>query len=139
MRVRNTGAADRLLAASAPATSSIELNTHRHLDGTMRMERVDGVDVPAGGAVEFKPGGLHLMMFDFAPTGDVVPVKLTFDRGGEATVPLKVMARSAGEGETGHTEQEDQERQASVPDFARGRARDQRPGELSPGRNAFCA
>lgn len=109
LTVRNTGGADRLIAASSPATSSIELHTHSHMDGMMRMEKIDGVDVPAGGVVAFEPGGLHLMMFGFAATGETVPVALRFEKGGEVTVPFKVMARSAGDGETGHTEQEEHE------------------------------
>ncbi|TPW02912.1 MAG: hypothetical protein FD124_3212 [Alphaproteobacteria bacterium] len=96
LAVRNGGEADRLVAAFSPATSSIELHTHRHVDGMMRMEKVDAVDIPAGGAVVFEPGGLHLMMFGLAPTGDVIPVTLKFEKGGDVTVPFKVMARSAG-------------------------------------------
>lgn len=97
--VRNTGeTADRLIAASSPNASSIELHTHREVDGMMRMEKVEGVDVPAGGAAVFAPGGLHLMIFGFAPAGDTLPVTLTFEKGGEVTVPFKIMARSADDG-----------------------------------------
>ena len=108
LTVRNTGEADRLLAAVSPATSSIELHTHRHVDGMMRMEKVDAVDIQAGGPTVFEPGGLHLMMFGLAATGDVVPVTLRFEKGGEVTVPFKVMARSAADGETGQTAHEEQ-------------------------------
>jgi copper(I)-binding protein len=108
LTVRNGGEADRLLAASSPATSSIELHTHRHVDGMMRMEKVDAVDIAAGGATVFEPGGLHLMMFGLAPTGDTVPVTLKFEKGGEVTVPFNVMARSAEEGETGQAEPEEE-------------------------------
>ncbi len=107
--IRNTGDADRLIAASSPATSSIELHTHRHVDGMMRMEKIDAVDIGAGEPTLFEPGGLHLMMFGLASTGDTVPVTLRFEKGGEVTVPFKVMARSAEEGETGHTEQGERE------------------------------
>lgn len=99
--VRNAGAADRLLSAASPNAAAIELHTHREVDGMKRMEKVDGVDVPAGGAAVFAPGGLHLMIFGFAPAGDTLPVTLTFEKGGAVTVPFKIMARSA-EGGTGH-------------------------------------
>lgn len=103
LTVRNAGdAADRLLSASSPAASSIELHTHTDVGGMKRMERVDGVDVPAGGAVVFQPGGLHLMMFGFTATEKNIPVKLHFQHAGDVTVFFKVMARSAGEGEAGH-------------------------------------
>ncbi|MDZ4776250.1 MAG: copper chaperone PCu(A)C [Alphaproteobacteria bacterium] len=101
--LRNTGeTSDKLIAASSPATSSIELHTHRDVSGMKRMERVDAVEVPAGAAVVFQPGGLHLMLFGFAPTGEEIPVTLTFEKRGEVAVPFKIVARSAGQGETGH-------------------------------------
>jgi len=100
--IRNTGdTADKLIAASSPATSSIELHTHREVDGMKRMEKVDGVDAPAGAVIVFQPGGLHLMMFGFAPTGEEIPVTLTFEKAGEVLAPFKIVARSAGQGETG--------------------------------------
>lgn len=100
--IRNMGeAADRLVSAASPNAASIELHTHREVDGMKRMEKVEGVDVPAGGAAVFAPGGLHLMIFGFAPAGDTLPVTLTFEKGGEVTVPFKIMARSAENG-TGH-------------------------------------
>ena len=101
--IRNTGdTADKLIAASSPATSSIELHTHREVDGMKRMEKVDGVDAPAGAAIVFQPGGLHLMMFGFSATGEEIPVTLTFEKAGDVVVPFKIVARSAGQGETGH-------------------------------------
>jgi hypothetical protein len=106
--LRNTGdTADKLIAASSPATSSIELHTHREVDGMKRMEKVDGVDAPAGGAVVFQPGGLHLMMFGFSPAGEDIPVTLTFEKAGEVVVPFKIVARSAGQGETSHGMQQE--------------------------------
>lgn len=103
LTIRNTGdAPDRLLAAAAAGTSSIELHTHRDVDGMKRMEKVDAVDLPAGAAVVFQPGGLHLMLFGFAPVGEEIPVTLTFEKAGEVVVPFKIVARSAGQGETGH-------------------------------------
>lgn len=108
MTIRNAGeVADRLLGASSPAAQSIELHTHRDVDGMKRMERVDGVDVPVGGAAEFKPGGLHLMFFGFAPVGKNAPVTLRFEKAGEVTTFFKVVARSVtpqktGQDGTGH-------------------------------------
>lgn len=97
--IHNTGeTADRLVSAASPNAASIELHTHREVDGMKRMEKVDGVDVPAGGAAVFAPGGLHLMIFGFAPAVDTLPVTLTFEKGGDVTVPFKIMARSADDG-----------------------------------------
>lgn len=110
MVISNGGeTADRLVGASTPSASSVELHTHREVDGMMRMEKVDGVDIPAGGAAEFRPHGLHLMIFDFAPKGATMDVTLRFEKGGEVVVPFKVVARSAGQGETGHASDEEHE------------------------------
>lgn len=104
LSIRNTGdAPDRLLSATAASgASSIELHTNRDVGGMKRMEKVDGVDIPAGAAVVFQPGGLHLMVFGFTATAAELPVTLTFEKAGEVTVPFKIVARSAGQGETGH-------------------------------------
>ncbi len=92
--IRNAGdTADRLVSASSAATSSIELHTHSMTDGVMRMERVDGVDIPAHGEAVFQPKGLHLMLFNFTPAGDSAPVTLKFEMAGEATVNFAVAPR----------------------------------------------
>lgn len=97
MTVRNAGSeADRLIAASSPAAAVIELHTHRRDGAVMRMERVEGMDVPAGGAVTLEPHGLHLMLFGFAPSGAVAPVTLTFERAGAVTVDFAVAPAGAG-------------------------------------------
>ena len=94
--IRNAGdAADRLVAASSPATSSIELHKHTMANGVMHMERVEGVDIPAHGEAVFQPRGLHLMLFNFAPTGATAPVKLQFEMAGETTVNFAVAPAGA--------------------------------------------
>ena len=107
--IRNSGeVADKLIAAASPNAESIELHTHREVDGMKRMEKVDGVDIPAKGAVIFEPGGLHLMIFGYAPAGETLSVTLTFEKGGEVTVPFTIVARSADNG-TGHAAHEGHE------------------------------
>lgn len=94
--IRNAGdTADRLVAASSPSASSIELHTHSMTGGVMRMERVDGVDIPAHGEAVFQPRGLHLMIFNFAPTGPTAQVKLKFEMAGETTVDFAVTPAGA--------------------------------------------
>ena len=84
---------DRLVGASTPAAGRVELHTMQ-LDGdVMRMRRVDAIELPAGQAVELKPGGLHLMFFDLkAPlkAGESFPLTLQFDKAGTQTVQMKV-------------------------------------------------
>ena len=93
--VENTaGAADTLVAARAEAAEQVEVHrTTTGADGMRGMEEVPGVAVPAGGAVAFEPGGLHVMLVglrsDLAE-GDTVYVDLDFARGPSLTLPAPV-------------------------------------------------
>lgn len=99
MKIQNTGAAaDRLLGAQSPACGVIELHESFAMDnGAMGMRPVTGgfIEVAAGGQVELKPGGLHLMCMqkkaDFK-AGDRYDVTLMFDKTGavETTVEIRV-------------------------------------------------
>ena len=94
--IRNAGdTADRLVGASSSATGSIELHTHTMANGVMHMERVEGVIIPAHGAAVFQPRGLHLMLFNFTPTGATATVKLKFEMAGETTVDFAVAPAAA--------------------------------------------
>jgi copper(I)-binding protein len=102
LRIDNKGgAADRLLGASAgAAAASVELHSMSMDGDVMRMRRVDAIDVPAGGTVELKPGGLHLMLMGLtAPLEPhtVVPLTLRFEKAGEVQVQMKVAPKPAGE------------------------------------------
>lgn len=94
LSVRNAGAAgDKLVSASADVSKSVELHEMK-MDGTvMRMREVSGIEVPAGQAVELKPGALHIMLMGLkAPLkqGDTFPLKLRFEKAGEVTVTVNV-------------------------------------------------
>ena len=59
----------------------------------MKMREVKSLIVPAGGALELKPGGYHMMLINLkAPLkqGDKVPVTLKFEKAGEVKVELAV-------------------------------------------------
>ena len=62
--IANGGNADRLIAVESDVAERVELHTHIDDNGIMKMRRVDGVDLPSGETVMFKPGGLHLMLFN---------------------------------------------------------------------------
>ena len=91
--INNNGTStDRLLSASSPGFNKIEMHETRMADGMMSMNQLREVPVDAGATVEFKPGGLHLMLMGIKQpldVGDKVPVKLTFESG-EQTIELEV-------------------------------------------------
>ena len=94
--IRNAGdTADRLVAATSTTTSSIELHSHTMTNGVMHMGRLDGIEIPAHGQVVFAPRGLHLMLFNFAPTGPTAPVTLRFEMAGEVTANFVVARMEA--------------------------------------------
>ena len=69
----------RLVGVKSAAAGVAEVH-EMTMEGTiMRMRAVPGVDLPAGKAVEFKPGGFHLMLTDLKQTlvaGSSVPMTL---------------------------------------------------------------
>ena len=65
------------------------------MDGdVMRMQAVQGgIEVPAGGQVELKPGGYHVMLIGLTRdlnAGDKFPVTLEFASGAKLQVEAEV-------------------------------------------------
>ncbi len=104
MKIENKGAADQLVSASSPVAGEVQLHEMAMDGNVMKMRQVKDIAVPAGGAVELKPGGLHLMFMNIkAPltAGESVPVKLKFAKAGEVEVKMPVNAMGAGAGHGG--------------------------------------
>jgi copper(I)-binding protein len=105
MRITNRGTEpDRLVSATTDAARVIELHTHIHDGGVMRMRPVPDIPIPPGATVTLQPGGLHVMLIGLtAPLaqGTRVPLTLRFARAGEVRVMLDVQAAGA-RGAGGH-------------------------------------
>lgn len=100
LTVTNKGAVDdRLVSATSPSAGTVEIHEMAMQGETMRMRKLnDGVAVPAGGTVELKPGGFHLMFMKVkAPfkAGDSVLLTLTFEKAGPVEVLLPIKAAGA--------------------------------------------
>jgi len=70
----------------------------RGMQGMTSMAPLDHVDVPAGGRVQFKPGGNHVMLIGLDPVvkpGTAVPIRFGFADG--TTVEAEAKSVSAGE------------------------------------------
>jgi copper(I)-binding protein len=83
-----------LAGVSIDAGESAEM--HETMDG--KMGSVDQVDLAPGAAVQFTPGGKHVMVFNIKPeiaTGSAAEMTLTFSDGDKLSTPLKVMAAGA--------------------------------------------
>lgn len=94
MVIRNGGAEDKLISAAGDVAKSIELHTVVDNNGVMQMRPVEGgIPVPAGGQVELKPGGFHVMLVGLnreLKPGDKVMLTLTFEKAGTRQVEAEV-------------------------------------------------
>ena len=91
----------RLVEASSPVAGVVEIHEMAMQNNVMRMRAVGGLDLPAGKAVELKPGGYHVMLMELkAPlkAGDTVPIRLVFEGADKAreTVEVKATVRALG-------------------------------------------
>ena len=106
MKIENKGSgADQLISASSPVAGEVQLHEMAMDGNVMKMRQVKDIAVPAGGSVELKPGGLHLMFMNIkAPlaAGETVPLKLRFAKAGEVEVKLPVNAMGAQGGAMKH-------------------------------------
>ena len=93
MKIENKGAADQLVSASSPVAGEVQLHEMAMEGNVMKMRQLKDLAIPAGGAVELKPGGYHLMFLNLKgplAAGQTVPVKLKFAKAGEVEVQLPV-------------------------------------------------
>jgi periplasmic copper chaperone A len=93
--ISNKGkATDSLIAASSPASETVELHIMKMEGDVMRMREVKEIEVPANGKVEMKRGsGYHLMLINLKKPlkeGDKFPLKLRFKNAGEVEVMVNV-------------------------------------------------
>ena len=85
---------DVLLSASSDVAEAAELHmSSMNADGIMMMEPQESVPVSAGENVEFKPGGLHVMLVNLYQdlgVGDTFELNLEFQNAGSLTLQVEV-------------------------------------------------
>jgi copper(I)-binding protein len=107
LTIRNTGAGpDRLIGGSVANAGGFEIHEMKMEGGVMKMRALpNGIEIKAGGTIEFKPGGLHLMFTQLKTPqkqGETVRGRLTFEKAGSVEVEFKVEAIGARGGGHGH-------------------------------------
>ena len=95
MTITNTGTVpDRLIGGSFPLAARFEVHEMAVTNGVMTMrELAKGLDIPAGGKVELKPGGLHLMFMDLrnpVAQGQPITGTLVFEKAGSIAITYQV-------------------------------------------------
>lgn len=98
----------RLVAAQSPVAGVVEIH-EMHMDGSvMKMRPVQGgIALPAGQAVELKPGGYHIMFMalkEQIKPDDTVPMTLVFESqdGQRQSVEVQAPVRALGKPAAGH-------------------------------------
>jgi copper(I)-binding protein len=97
----------RVVAASSPVADVVEIHEMAMDNQVMRMRAIAALELPAGKAVELKPGGFHVMLMGLkqqVKEGDTVPVTLVVEGadGKRENVEVKAPARTLNAGSGGH-------------------------------------
>ena len=100
MTIKNGGAADRLVNAKIdPAIAGVvEVHETVTQGATSKMQKVAGIDIPASGMAELKPGGYHVMLMNVKreiKVGETIEVTLVFEKAGEIKVKANVVEAGA--------------------------------------------
>ncbi|MBI1907567.1 MAG: copper chaperone PCu(A)C [Rhodocyclales bacterium] len=72
----------RVVSISSPAAAVTEIHEMKMENDIMKMRAVQALDLPAGQAVELKPGGYHVMLINLkaqVKEGDMVPLTLVVE------------------------------------------------------------
>jgi copper(I)-binding protein len=92
----------KLVSGSTPVAGVTQVHEMKMDAGVMKMAEVKGgLDLPAGKAVELKPGGYHIMLMDLKQAlekDSTVPITLVFKdaKGVESKLELKLPVAASG-------------------------------------------
>jgi periplasmic copper chaperone A len=100
-------AGGKLVSATSPVAGIVEIHEMKMDGDTMRMRAIDALELPAGKAVDLKPGGHHVMLIDLKQqlkAGDTVPITLVIQNaaGQRETLEVKAAVRSMNASAGGH-------------------------------------
>jgi len=84
---------DSLISASSDVAGTVELHLSQAKGDHMSMHHQETVNVAAGDAVVFSPGGLHVMLVGLTrdlKAGDTFKLTLVFENAGEKKITVTV-------------------------------------------------
>ncbi len=93
--IHNNGSTpDTLLGGAADFAKDVQVHEMSMDNGVMKMRQLEkGLVIPAGGTVELKPGGYHLMILGLKrplTQGETARINLNFEHAGKTPVDFKV-------------------------------------------------
>ena len=105
--IENTGdKADRLIGGTFAESDAVELHVMEMKDGVMTMRpAVGGIEIPAHGSIEFRPGGLHMMFTGLKSQlkeDDEIDGTLVFEKAGTVAVDFEVQSMGSQTPVEGH-------------------------------------
>ena len=97
----------KLVGAASPVAGVVELHEMAMDNNVMKMRAIPALDLPAGRAVQLKPGGYHVMLLDLKrplKVGEKVRIELRLETpdGKRITQPVEVEVRSTPPGQDAH-------------------------------------
>ncbi|WP_119418061.1 copper chaperone PCu(A)C [Desertibaculum subflavum] len=99
MTIETSTGPDRLIAAASPVAGTVELHTHLHEGGVMKMRQVEAIELAPGKPAVLETGGYHIMMLDLKQplkAGETILLTLTFEKAGKVEVQVPVRPLRAG-------------------------------------------
>jgi len=85
----------KVVGASSPAASKVELHASMSMGGVMQMHAMDSIALPTGKPVDLRPGGMHVMLIGLKrqmKAGDKVPIALAVEKKGGARERVEIEA-----------------------------------------------
>lgn len=90
----NSSVTDKLLKVESNVAQMAQIHrSEMDMNGVSSMHEVDGVEIPAGGIAELKPGSYHVMLMGLTRNlkeGDMVTFTLTFQNAGKVIIEAPV-------------------------------------------------
>lgn len=93
MQLKDNGDNVALVKAHSDVAESVELHTHIHDNGVMRMRPIEKLDLKKGETVALQPGGHHIMLIGLTrpiKDGDKVAIDLEFSDGSHQKITAPV-------------------------------------------------
>lgn len=100
MVLKNTSnKATAVVNAKSDVSKVVELHTHTHENGMMKMRRIPQIDLAANSDTQLKPGGLHVMLIGLKQdlkVGQKVDIELEFADGSKTAISAPVRKINMG-------------------------------------------
>ncbi|SFD07690.1 copper chaperone PCu(A)C [Pseudoalteromonas denitrificans] len=83
-----------LVGAEIKGVGRVEIHQHEFIDGMMKMSQLTMLDIAPFSQIKFRPGGLHLMLFEptkLIKAGETTILKLHFFKGESISIQANIV------------------------------------------------